>query len=138
MRESIAHYMTLSNVKGALYSFCPLTKVIFTHEVFCYLARFLMRQHYVHHICLNKDLFCNDQKKRLNDVNILRRVVDVGRQDAHRTDADDVITAAGATAAAAAAAVQAAAAAAEQGNSGRRPPYADTPNNVLVGYQDYI
>ena len=37
-------YMSLSNVKGALYSFSLRPRLFFPTGFYCYLARFLMRQ----------------------------------------------------------------------------------------------
>ena len=44
-------YMLLSNVKGALYSFVLRPRFILSHWVLL-LGKVLMRQHYMHHLCL--------------------------------------------------------------------------------------
>ena len=43
-------YMSLSNVNGALYSFSLRPRLFFPTGFYCYLARFLMRQHGKHHL----------------------------------------------------------------------------------------
>ena len=43
-------YISLSNVNDALYSFFLRPKLFFPTGFYCYLARFLMRQHGKHHL----------------------------------------------------------------------------------------
>ena len=43
-------YMSLSNVKGALYFFSLRPRLFFPLGFYCYLARFLMRQHGKRHL----------------------------------------------------------------------------------------
>ena len=43
-------YMSLSNVKGALYSFSLRPRLFSPTGFYCYLVRFLMRQHGKHHL----------------------------------------------------------------------------------------
>ena len=43
-------YMSFSNVKGALYSFSLRPSLFFPTGFYCFLAKFLMRQHGKHHL----------------------------------------------------------------------------------------